>query len=50
MLEESIKQRIENLRLILRERTSTLVTAGTDHEPVSVEDLEDVSEVECGKG
>jgi uncharacterized protein YprB with RNaseH-like and TPR domain len=50
MLEESIKQRIENLRLVLRERTPAAITADTDNEPLSVKDLEDVSEVECGKG
>ncbi|MFH1311795.1 MAG: ribonuclease H-like domain-containing protein [Candidatus Eisenbacteria bacterium] len=50
MLEESIRQRIENLRLVLRERTSREFTADTSHEPLSVEDLEDASEVTCCKG
>ena len=44
MLEESIKQRIENLRLVLRERTSAAIAVSTTQEPLAIEDLEDVTE------
>jgi uncharacterized protein YprB with RNaseH-like and TPR domain len=45
LLEESIRERIENLRLILHERAYRHVAEEPAHEPLSVEDLEDASEV-----
>jgi uncharacterized protein YprB with RNaseH-like and TPR domain len=50
MLEESIKQRIENLRLVLHERTSVEHTTTRGHEPLSIEEIEGIREVACGKG
>ena len=45
MLEESIRERIENLRLILNERAYRPVAGEPRREPLSVEDLEGASEI-----
>jgi uncharacterized protein YprB with RNaseH-like and TPR domain len=50
LLEESIRERIENLRLVLRDRTYRQAAEEPEHEPLSLEDFENVCEVTCKRG
>jgi uncharacterized protein YprB with RNaseH-like and TPR domain len=50
MLEETIKQRIENLRLVLMGGLAGPIAPEAGHKPVSIEEMENVREATCTRG